>query len=48
MGAIVAAELALRLDLAGVVLIGPVNPSEKLGQLFAVRIRRVQAGMKRC
>lgn len=47
MGAIVASELALHLDLAGVVLIGPVSPSDALGELFAARIQRVQAGRDR-
>ncbi|KAM4065652.1 alpha/beta hydrolase family protein [Hirsutella rhossiliensis] len=43
MGAIFASELALHLDLVGVVLIGPVSPSDALGQLFAARIKRVEA-----
>ncbi|EQL01935.1 alpha/beta hydrolase fold family protein [Ophiocordyceps sinensis CO18] len=44
MGAVVASELALHLNLVGVVLIGPVSPSDALSQVFAARIKRVQAG----
>ncbi|KND86858.1 3-oxoadipate enol-lactonase 2 [Tolypocladium ophioglossoides CBS 100239] len=42
MGAIVASELALHLDLLGVVLIGPVNPSDSLAEVFTARIKLVQ------
>ncbi|POR35548.1 3-oxoadipate enol-lactonase 2 [Tolypocladium paradoxum] len=42
MGSIVASELALHLDLLGVVLIGPVNPSDALEEVFATRIKLVQ------
>ncbi|KYK54105.1 alpha/beta hydrolase fold family protein [Drechmeria coniospora] len=41
MGAIVVSELALRFDLLGAVMIGPVNPSDAL---FDARIEMVQSG----
>lgn len=47
MGTLVASELALCLNLLGVVLIGPVNPSDALRDVFAARIKLVQAGMSR-
>ncbi|KJZ78203.1 hypothetical protein HIM_02241 [Hirsutella minnesotensis 3608] len=43
MGAVIASELALHLGLPGVVLIGPVDPSPSLGEVFASRIERVEA-----
>jgi pimeloyl-ACP methyl ester carboxylesterase len=44
MGAIVASELALHLNPLGVVLIGPVNPSPALADVFAARIELVDNG----
>ncbi|KAH0598878.1 hypothetical protein MHUMG1_02990 [Metarhizium humberi] len=42
MGAIIASELALRLDILGVILIGPVNPSAALADVFDARIKLVE------
>lgn len=44
MGAIIASELALRLDILGVILIGPVNPSAALADVFDARIKLVENG----
>ena len=44
MGAIIASEIALHLGLLGAVLIGPVNPSSALGDVFAARIKLVENG----
>lgn len=42
MGAIVASEMALHLNPLGVILIGPVNPSPALADVFAARIHLVE------
>ncbi|KAG8406514.1 hypothetical protein J3459_019229 [Metarhizium acridum] len=42
MGAIIASELALHLEILGVVLIGPVNPSAALADVFDARIKLVE------
>ncbi|KAG5939763.1 hypothetical protein E4U53_007737 [Claviceps sorghi] len=42
MGAIVASEMALHLKPLGVVLLGPVNPSPELADVFTARIHLVQ------
>ncbi|PHH78054.1 hypothetical protein CDD83_4051 [Cordyceps sp. RAO-2017] len=43
MGALVAAELALRLDVRAVALIGPIEPAAGLSELFAARIKLVES-----
>ncbi|UNI17584.1 hypothetical protein JDV02_003916 [Purpureocillium takamizusanense] len=43
MGAIVASELARSLDVAGAVLVGPVNPNEALVGVFEARVKLVDA-----
>lgn len=42
MGGIVASELALMLQVAGAVLLGPVYPNDSLASIFNARIQLVQ------
>jgi pimeloyl-ACP methyl ester carboxylesterase len=42
MGAIVVSELAIKLNLKGAVLIGPVLPKPAMGQIFNARIETVK------
>ncbi|KAG5990446.1 hypothetical protein E4U43_004285, partial [Claviceps pusilla] len=42
MGAIVASEMALHLSPLGIILLGPVNPSSQLADVFTARIQLVQ------
>lgn len=44
MGAVVAAEMAARLGVAGAVLVGPVDPSPALAAAFAARIKLIDDG----
>lgn len=44
MGAIVACELALQLQTAGVILLGPVHPNDNLADIFQDRITKVRQG----
>lgn len=41
MGAMVASELALRISIRGVILLGPVHPTPALADIFAQRIKKV-------
>lgn len=42
MGALVASELAQRINPLGVVLIGPVHPSPALAGIFDARIKTIE------
>lgn len=44
MSGLVVTTLASKTDLAGVVLIGPINPSEQLSTAFSGRIKTVEKG----
>lgn len=44
MGALIACELEAIYTLRGVVLIGPVQPSQNLAKVFEDRIQKVQQG----
>lgn len=44
MGTIVASEMALYLNPLGIILIGPMNPSPELADVFAARGQLVQKG----